>query len=148
VDTTTCTVCDDSLNWMLNGSICSCKAKFYQVSTGTAATCSPCAPGCLQCADDSTCTVCDTDLNFLLNGSICICQQGYCLTGTEPLKTCIATTMPGCWACLESQACTNCHTNLNWGLYSISSLCKCSLGYFQSGTGSAAACQPCIDGCD
>jgi hypothetical protein len=159
-DYTTCTGCDTTNSWYLNGASCQSPTltpqipSGYGANTGTGAVVACQDTHCLLCkASYTTCTGCDTANSWYLNGASCQSPtltpqipSGYgANTGTGAVVACQDT---HCLLCKASYTtCTGCDTANSWYLNGAS--CQSPTltpqipsGYgANTGTGAVVACQ-------
>ena len=76
VNSNTCLVCDQSLNYFLEKdhtcSLCPVTNKKFHNTLNYPPTCDSCEAGCLECSDEQTCTKCDAPGGFYLSSGDCL----------------------------------------------------------------------------
>jgi hypothetical protein len=121
------------MNFVLNGSTCSCQLGLYEYVFMKTVRCRPCSLGCLTCASETVCLSCNRSAQWTLNSSQCVCERGYYLVNRQ---CSFCPVMSGCVACSNTTICLACNTH--W--YLKNSECYCEKGYLQIGKGADSKC--------
>lgn len=104
-DSSVCTSCDYSENFLLNDTLCICTAGFGLEAT-VCVECPQLIPGCRRCSDSSTCTECDTT-GHRIESSSCSCIVGYYQDTDLSCKPC-SESLQNCVLCSNDSICNDC----------------------------------------
>lgn len=130
-----CASCNSTLNFVANGSSCSCVAGYYLNDR----VCTLCPNGCNNCTSATSCSACNSTRNFVLNGSTCVCATGFFLnTTTNECQTC-SSKFPGCIKCSGLNFCESCNATANF--WANGSSCRCANGFYLTASNNCSTCQ-------
>lgn len=137
-----CSSCEGAkFRELVNGSVCSCMASYFDNST---ALCVSCHSSCLSCESELTdgCLSCNASLKRTLNVSTCLCMEGYyenttCLPCSGNCLTC--SFVPA----NTTYVCSSCNSTNNRTLDPTNTSCICLPAYYSV----TFNCLPCDLGC-